>query len=1001
MVPNTNFAILKMAPGGSVTEVAAGKWDNPYGSYPYVYPLWLAVDSAGNVYFSDGESTIRRVSKSGVVTVFAGALGSRGYVDGPSAAARFNAPGEIALDRAGNIYVADLYNSAVRKISPDGTVSTAFGWGNLEGVAVDPGGNMYVSDTKDAIILKVAPDGVATTHAGTKGAHGIADGTGAAAQFAAPGALAVDAECNVYVADGIYSYVDAETGTTLYVGNTIRKITPGGMVTTLAGNPYGQGGADGQGSAALFGSFQGLAVNGNGTIYVADNVSVAIRSITPSGFVTSVMGANHDVPSSSDGIGTAARFNAPGAVSVDAADNVYVADAGNGTIRKITPAGDVTTVAGTAGVVGTADGTGASAQFKGPSGVAVDAKGNIYVADTDNHTIREISPSGAVTTLAGTAGAFGSADGSGAAARFSGPSGVAVDAGGTVYVADTGNNTIREISPGGVVTTLAGGPGTVGGFADGAGSSARFESPEGVAVDAKGDVYVADTGNNAIRVTSSAGIVTTLAGAPSSAGNADGPLATAQFGAPQGVAVDSAGNVYVADTRNSTIRRITPDGSVTTLAGTSYAVFSAYTSYVTGSPYYGGADGTGASAQFYRPAGIAADASGTLFMADSGTNTIRVGFVGRAPPVQAEPSFESQEVSQTIAVGATAVFAIASQSSPAPAFQWSFNGAPIPGADGPALVVPSVTIQDAGDYSCAATNPQGVSVTSAVLAVDDSDDPGRLINVSCRSYAGAGAETLIAGFVVGGTGASGSEALLLRASGPALSYFFITGLLLDPELQIVSSSSNSVIASNSGWVGNALVSSTAAAVGAFQWNDPASHDSALVESLAAGPYTALVSGAAGDSGIALAEVYDATPQGTYTASTPRLINISARTMVGQGSGVLIAGFVIGGTTPRTVLIRASGPALVPFGLSGVLPDPQLTLNSIVRNTTSLVATNAGWGGDAQIEAVAQSLGAFPWGSAPTADSALLVTLAPGAYTAEVSGASGDTGMALVEVYEVE
>jgi hypothetical protein len=124
-------------------------------------------------------------------------------------------------------------------------------------------------------------------------------------------------------------------------------------------------------------------------------------------------------------------------------------------------------------------------------------------------------------------------------------------------------------------------------------------------------------------------------------------------------------------------------------------------------------------------------------------------------------------------------------------------------------------------------------------------------------------------------------------------------------------------------------------------------------------------------------------------------------MVGQGSGVLIAGFVIGGTTPRTVLIRASGPALVPFGLSGVLPDPQLTLNSIVRNTTSLVATNAGWGGDAQIEAVAQSLGAFPWGSAPTADSALLVTLAPGAYTAEVSGASGDTGMALVEVYEVE
>jgi hypothetical protein len=171
----------------------------------------------------------------------------------------------------------------------------------------------------------------------------------------------------------------------------------------------------------------------------------------------------------------------------------------------------------------------------------------------------------------------------------------------------------------------------------------------------------------------------------------------------------------------------------------------------------------------------------------------------------------------------------------------------------------------------------------------------------------------------------------------------------------------------------------------------------LVETLLPGPYTALVAGASGDSGIALAEIYDATPTGTYSPTTPRLINISARTQVGLGANVLIAGFVIGGTTSETVLIRASGPALVPFGVSSVLPDPQLQLNS----SASVIATNAGWGGDAQIASTAASIGAFSWGTTATADSALLVTLPPGAYTAEVSGKSGDTGIALVEVYEVQ
>ena len=206
-------------------------------------------------------------------------------------------------------------------------------------------------------------------------------------------------------------------------------------------------------------------------------------------------------------------------------------------------------------------------------------------------------------------------------------------------------------------------------------------------------------------------------------------------------------------------------------------------------------------------------------------------------------------------------------------------------------------------------------------------------------------------------------------------------------------SGTDLLATNTGWEGNAQVSSTAAAVGAFAWSNPSSLDSALVVDPAAGAYTAQISGASKDSGVALVEVYDATPAGTYAATSPRLVNISARVQVGTGGNILIAGFVIGGSTARTVLVRASGPALIPFGVTGTLPDPQLQLYS----GTKLLASNAGWGGNAQISGTAASVGAFGWSNATSNDSALLLTLPPGAYTAQVAGASGDTGVALVEL----
>jgi YVTN family beta-propeller protein len=368
-----------------------------------------------------------------------------------------------------------------------------------------------------------------------------------------------------------------------------------------------------------------------------------------------------------------------------------------------------------------------------------------------------------------------------------------------------------------------------------------------------------------------------------------------------------------------------------------------------------------------------------------------------ANAVPTAPVFSSEPGSQTVAEGASAVFAAPVISTPNPAFQWSLNGTAL--ADGPgisgsqsATLLLSGASVIAGAYACTATNGAGATSSSAaVLTVMSTPTPGRLVNLSARAPVGTGPNVLITGFVIGG---SAPLPVLLRASGPALIPLGVPGALADPQLQLYGGAS--VIDSNAGWAGNSRIASTASSLGAFAWNNPASKDSALLENLNPGTYTAVTSGTSGDSGVALAEVYDATPAGTWTTSLPHLVNLSARASVGTGGNVLIAGFVIAGSTAKTVLIRASGPALDPLGVVGTLFDPQLQLYS----NGSAVAGNTGWNGDAPTAAAAARVGAFPWTDPSSDDSALLMTLSPGAYTAVVSGANGDAGVALVEVYDV-
>ena len=320
---------------------------------------------------------------------------------------------------------------------------------------------------------------VFSNFAGLPGTSGAVDGAGSAARFAGPYCLALDADGNLLVAD--------------FMSHVIRKVSPAGEVTTFGGRLGTSGYADGPAGEALFSGPEGVAIDPvSGVVYVSDTFNSTIRTITPDGTVSTLAGTAGQ-NGSVDGTGAEARFFFPAHIAFDGVENLYLAEYFNHTIRRITLAGVVSTLAGSPGVSGSADGAGSAARFNNPNGVVVGPDGNIYVADRGNSTIRRITPGGVVTTLAGLAGATGSSDGTGSAARFSGPNGIGCQDDGALFVAES-NHTIRKVTSAGVVTTVGGLAGN-GGTADGTGTDARFYSPAHVVVDAGGNLFVADWGN--------------------------------------------------------------------------------------------------------------------------------------------------------------------------------------------------------------------------------------------------------------------------------------------------------------------------------------------------------------------------------------------------------------------------------------------------------------------------------------------------------------------------
>ena len=584
---NGNNKIRKIAPNGVVTTLAGsasgapGSADGQGTAAAFRGPYGIAVDGSGNVIVSDaGNNTIRKVTPGGAVTTIAGS-GAAGSLDGAGTGATFNSPTGIAIDGAGNVFVVDTSNRKIRRVAPDGSVTTVAGSGGYGstdgpgatatfyfpfGVAVDGAGNLFVSDAMNNNVRKVAPGGVVSTLAGS-GARASRDGTGAGASFSYPIGVAADASGNVYVSD--------------FASNKLRKISPEAVVTTLAGSGD-SGSSDGAGPVATFQNPVGVAAGGAEEVYVADSLNHAIRKVSPAGVVSTLAGSG--AGGGADGTGTAASFSFPTGVAVDGAGTVYVAENWGNRIRKVTSSGVVTTLAGS-GDAESVDGTGTSASFNAPTGLAVDLALNVYVTDTGGHRIRKVTPAGVVTTLAGS-GSPGGADGTGSAAAFDTPTGIAVDGAGIVYVVDA-NNRVRKVTSGGVVTTVAGSgsPSSV----DGTGTAASFFYPYGVAADGSGNLWVLEQWNGKVRKVTSGGVVTTVAGS-GKMGNADGTGAAASFAYPQGIAASGSGKVYVADSYNNAIRlgrnlgsaACAPDDGHLCLLGGRFRISAEYADYGAG-----------------------------------------------------------------------------------------------------------------------------------------------------------------------------------------------------------------------------------------------------------------------------------------------------------------------------------------------------------------------------------------------------------------------------------
>jgi len=566
-------------------------------------PGGLATDAAGNVYFGS-LNYVFRLGRDGMLTRVAGTPAAGFSGDGGLGVnAQLSNPNGVAVDGAGNLYIADTYNNRIRKVAPSGIITTVAGTGtngntgdggpatqaeiDLDGgalMAADAAGNLYFAGYEGTRIRKISPTGIIGAYAGT-GAAGVFGDGGPAVQAGIEDlvGMALDGSGNLYIADSIW----------------VRKISASGIIATIAGG--GTYGVSGDGGPAIDASFQFLesvAADSSGNVYAGD--AARVRKITPDGIIHALAGTGTQGFSGDGGPALAAQLNTPLSLATDGDGNLYIADEENYRIRMVSAAGAIATVAGNGSYNFQGDGGPAvAAQLSGTLGVAVDAAGSLYIADGGNNRVRKVLADGAIATVAGTGAPGASGDGGpAAAAQLSKPAGLAFDGAGNLYIADESNYVVRKVAPNGVITTLA----TKSSIGDGGAGG-----PAAVATDNSGDVFVNTGLGQYVRRISPDGTVTQLLyGGPLMMG---GPY----FQWPSqywGIAADPSGNLYAADAPYSRIVRVTPSGIVSTLAGAAGSGFS-------------GDGGPAAGAQLSRPLGLGLDGAGNLFIADSANNRVR------------------------------------------------------------------------------------------------------------------------------------------------------------------------------------------------------------------------------------------------------------------------------------------------------------------------------------------------------------------------------------------
>ena len=663
-------------------------------------PRRAVSDSKGNVYFSSSNNCVFELLTNGTLVLVAGNSRAGFSGDGgPAINAQLNTPEGLALDPAGNLYIADSLNNRVRMVNAQGIISTFAGAGasspdsvpgsfndggpalqgllkRPQGMAADSAGNIYIADTGDNLIREVTTDGLIHSIAGD-GYPGYLgeDGPAVSSELHTPSDVAVDSSGNVWIADTVNEYIREIVASTGYIHHMV------GNNGTANPGPGTEGytGDDGSAQLATLYSPVGVALDSKANLYIVEQGDSRIREVNnqtstmtfpgtnlkvQSGWIETVAGTDSIGFNATNTVANTTPLNYPVGMTVDPSGNMFIGDALNLRLRKVAN-NAISTVAGNGLLSYGGDGSAAAAaQLNAPKGLVADSQGNLYISDTGNNSIRKVSANGTISTVAGSGVSGGAAAGNGSN-QFSAPEGMAADASGNVYIADSQNARVVKLSAGGGLTTVAGNGSPGYGGDGGAATSAMLNTPSSVAVDSAGNIYIADFSNNRIRkVSASSGNISTIAGTGFSGYSGDGGLATlAQINQAQGVAVDNSGNVYIADTGNNAIRVINPLGVIRTLVqitnplgitadglGNLYVTDGGSQVYLVypyspaivvgiggnGSSGYTGDGGLGASAQLNGPWGVAVDPNGNIYVADTINNAVRkLVFAGSGATVSA------------------------------------------------------------------------------------------------------------------------------------------------------------------------------------------------------------------------------------------------------------------------------------------------------------------------------------------------------------------------------